>query len=311
MKILAADDEILALEMLTDAIRKAYPDAEVYDFFSPSRLFAFAREHPCDIAFLDIRMRGMTGVELARKLKTLSPRINIIFVTSFREYTGDAMDMHASGYIMKPVTAEKIRAEISDLRYQISSLPESKGTPTASWKNSISGIIQPEARANSKKSDAVLEEDHIPAGKEPPLLRFQCFGNFDVFTPDHNLIHFERSRSKELLAYLVYLHGSSCTVREIAAVLFEDGVYDRKQQAYVQKIISSMQNTLRKYRAERIIHKSYNSLALNTALADCDYYDFIRGNSSGTKNAYTGSFMAQYSWAEFMAGYLDRIQRKF
>lgn len=33
MKILAADDEILALEMLTDAIRKAYPDAEVYDFF--------------------------------------------------------------------------------------------------------------------------------------------------------------------------------------------------------------------------------------------------------------------------------------
>ena len=88
-------------------------------------------------------------------------------------------------------------------------------------------------------------------------------------------------------------------------------VYDRKQQAYVQKIISSMQNTLRKYHAERIIHKSYNSLALNTALADCDYYDFIRGNSTGTKTAYTGSFMAQYSWAEFMAGYLDRIQRKF
>ena len=117
--------------------------------------------------------------------------------------------MHASGYIMKPVTAEKIRAEISDLRYQISSLPESKGTPTASWKNSVSGIMQSEVRANSQKSGAALEEDQIPAGKEPPLLRFQCFGNFDVFTPDHNLVHFERSRSKELLAYLVYLHGSS------------------------------------------------------------------------------------------------------
>ena len=43
MKILAADDEILALEMLTDAIRKAYPEAEVYDFFSPSRLYSLCQ----------------------------------------------------------------------------------------------------------------------------------------------------------------------------------------------------------------------------------------------------------------------------
>ena len=267
MKILVADDEIQALEVQTDAIRKAYPEAAVYDFFSSSRLLAFARENSCDIAFLDIQMRGMSGVDLARKLKTLCPRIHIIFVTSFSEFTGAAMSLHVGGYIMKPVTAEKIKAEVSDLQYR-----------------------------NQGRDNAFL-------------LKIHCFGNFDVFTPDNRILHFECSRAKEVLAYLVYLHGASCTVREIAALLFEDGLYDRKQQTYVQKMVSSMLSTLRKYHAESIIEESYNSMALNTFLVSCDYYDFMKG--TGTKLSYPGKFMSQYSWAEYMTGYLERIQNKF
>lgn len=123
MKILAVDDEPLALEMLSDAIHQACPNAQVYEFSSPSRALESARRQPCDIAFLDIHLRGMTGVDLARKLKDILPSINIIFVTGYDNYTGDAMAMHASGYIMKPVTAQKIQAEISDLRYQPSNTP--------------------------------------------------------------------------------------------------------------------------------------------------------------------------------------------
>jgi len=57
-------------------------------------------------------MRGMTGVEVAKKLKEINPKMNIIFVTGFSDYKGDAMDMKASGYIMKPVTAEEVKAEL-------------------------------------------------------------------------------------------------------------------------------------------------------------------------------------------------------
>lgn len=185
MKILAADDETLAREMLTDAIREAVPDADIFDFAKPSELLAFAGENTCDIAFLDIHMRGMNGVELAKKLKDLNPKLNIIFVTGFDQYTGEAMALHASGYIMKPVTKEKVELELSELRHPI--------TP---------------------KSDV--------------LLRVQCFGNFDVFTPDGQPVHFERSRSKEVFAYLVHRHGSSCSIKEIAAALFEDEPYDLK-----------------------------------------------------------------------------------
>lgn len=101
----------------------------------------------------------------------------------------DAMDMKASGYIMKPVTVEDVERELEDLRFPI--IPKS----------------------NAK-------------------LRVQCFGNFDVFTPDGAHVRFERSKSKEIFAYLVHKHGSSCTTRELFAVIFEDEPYEKNCQIY-------------------------------------------------------------------------------
>lgn len=119
MRIVAVDDEELLLEKLTDAIHKAEPEAEVVAFSRGSKLLAYVEDHPCDVAFLDIQMPGMKGVELARYLKDINPKLNIIFVTSFSDYKADAMDVRASGYIEKPVSAKKIRTELDDLRYEI------------------------------------------------------------------------------------------------------------------------------------------------------------------------------------------------
>lgn len=256
MKILCVDDEPLALEMLEQAAKEAKPDAEVKAFLKPSLLLEEAKQNGGDVAFLDIHMRGKTGVELAKELKEINPKMNIIFVTGFDEYTGDAMRLHASGYVMKPVTKEKLEAELLDLRFPI--VP---------------------------KSDAIL--------------KVQCFGNFDVFTPDGTPVHFERSKSKEVFAYLVHRHGSSCTVKEIAAALFEDEPYDLKQQAYLQKIFSAMMKSLKKIGAEKVVNKSYNSLSVNTKLLDCDFYRF-QELDAGAVNAYQSEYMSQYYWADFL-----------
>lgn len=64
------------------------------------------------MAFLDIDMRGTNGMELAKRLKENQPKINIIFVTGYSEYMGDAFSIHASGYVLKPPTKEKIELEI-------------------------------------------------------------------------------------------------------------------------------------------------------------------------------------------------------
>jgi hypothetical protein len=75
---------------------------------------------------------------------------------------------------------------------------------------------------------------------------------------------------------------------------------------YLQKIISSMMQTLKAHNAAQVIHKSYNAIALNDKLVACDYYRFMKMDVPSI-NTYTGEFMTQYSWAEFVAGYLDRI----
>lgn len=116
MRILAVDDERIALELLLDAIRAACPDAEVGGFRDPGELLACARRAPVDVAFLDIQMRGMSGLALAKALKDIDPDVNVVFVTGYAQYTGEAIGLRASGYVMKPPTKEKIEAELQNLR---------------------------------------------------------------------------------------------------------------------------------------------------------------------------------------------------
>ena len=255
MRMLCVDDEPLMLIMLEKAVREAAPDADIHSFRYQEDLLEDAKKNGCDVAFLDIHMRGMNGVELAKELKSVNPKMNIIFVTGFSEYTGDAMKLHASGYIMKPVTAAEVKRELSDLRFPI-------------------------------------------APKKDALLRVQCFGNFDVFLPSGEHMHFERSRSKEIFAYLVHKCGSSCTIKEIAAVLFEDEMYDQKQLNYMQQLTHSLMKSLRAVGAEAAVVKSFNALAVNPDVIDCDYYRF-KEMDAGAVNAYENEYMSQYYWADF------------
>ena len=119
MKIIAVDDERIALEGLLDVISEAAPEAELNGFEYPEDALDFAGEHDCNIAFLDVEMAGMSGVELAEQLKLRNPDINIIFATGFEEYCKEAYELHASGYLTKPITVEKVRKELYDLRRPI------------------------------------------------------------------------------------------------------------------------------------------------------------------------------------------------
>lgn len=263
MKIITADDEPLALEMLTDLVKTVKPEAEVYSFSRPQKIVEWIKDNKADVAFLDIRMRGMTGLELAEKIKASHPDTNIIFVTGYDEYALPAMSLHASGYVMKPVSEDKVRKELEHLRFPVQ---DGGGT----------------------------------------LITAKCFGNFDVFDSKGNLIKFSRSKSKELIAYLILRAGASCTIRELAGVIFEDEEFDSAQQAYMQQIITAMMKSLREVGAEAVVVRSYNSLAVDATKIESDYYRFKRGDKA-VLNEFEGEFMAQYSWAEYVSGYLERF----
>ena len=115
MKAIAVDDEIYMLETLLDAVSASSDIETVASFSSCSAALAFVAENPVDIAFLDINMRGIGGLGLAEKLLVLQPRCKIIFCTGHEEYAVSAFQLHASGYLMKPITADAVQREIDHI----------------------------------------------------------------------------------------------------------------------------------------------------------------------------------------------------
>lgn len=119
MRIIAVDDEKIALDSLSSAIKAIVAEDEVLSFRYPEDALEYIKENTCDIAFLDIEMVGMSGVELASELKKYNSEINIVFCTGYGNYRDAAFELHASGYLMKPITPEKVKHELENLRRPI------------------------------------------------------------------------------------------------------------------------------------------------------------------------------------------------
>lgn len=119
MRIIAVDDEKIALDALSSSIKAIVAEDEVISFRYPEDAIEYAKNNFCDIAFLDVEMAGMNGVELAEELKKYNSEINIVFCTGYGNYRDKAFELHASGYLMKPITAEKVKSELENLRRPI------------------------------------------------------------------------------------------------------------------------------------------------------------------------------------------------
>lgn len=122
MNIAVMDNETSALNNLIQIIQEIMPDVTPLGFTKAMDCLDYAENNRCDIAFLDIEMCDMNGIELAKKMKKINPRINIIFVTSHTKYQGDALALYVSGYVLKPATKGKIEKEFDNLRFPIKSL---------------------------------------------------------------------------------------------------------------------------------------------------------------------------------------------
>jgi len=125
MRVLLVDDEELQLIRLTDAVKQVLPqESDFLAYTNPVIAWKENQSEPIDVAFLDIEMPICNGIMLAKKLKTVNPQVNVIFVTAYDDYARDAYKMHVSGYVTKPVTAAKIKEEIDGLRYPVELPPQ-------------------------------------------------------------------------------------------------------------------------------------------------------------------------------------------
>ena len=126
MRILLVDDEKLQLTRLEESVKSVLPTADIVSYTNPVLALKENKKQKIDIAFLDIEMPELNGIQLAKSLKSINPRINIVFVTAYNRFALDAMKLHASGFVTKPVNEEKVFDEINGLRYPVELTPTKK-----------------------------------------------------------------------------------------------------------------------------------------------------------------------------------------
>ena len=115
MRIAICDDEKSARDLLLQMLWE-YPEAfSCLDTYESGEEFLESGKN-YDLLFLDIDMKGMDGIETARKIRLRDKKLKIVYVTAYREYAGKAFSVHAFGYLLKPVKKERLFAQIEDAK---------------------------------------------------------------------------------------------------------------------------------------------------------------------------------------------------
>lgn len=120
--IILVDDENIILSGEQKLMEETLPNAVISGFLRASEALAFAKDHRVSIAFLDIEMGHISGLDLCEELLKLNPHTNVIFLTAFADYSLNAWETGASGFELKPLSPEKIQRQLSKLRFPVRGL---------------------------------------------------------------------------------------------------------------------------------------------------------------------------------------------
>lgn len=115
--VIVVDDNPIVLTGSAPIIEEVLPKALVVCFSSPSQALEFAKENRVALAFLDIELGSVNGIDLCNSLIEVNPRMNAVFLTAYPDYGVDAWGTEASGFMVKPITSEGVKAQLKKLRH--------------------------------------------------------------------------------------------------------------------------------------------------------------------------------------------------
>ena len=264
MRLICVDDERILMEDTVAMCRELPEVTDVMGFTKAADALEWIKNNPVDLALLDIDMPDMNGIELTIKIKSISPETDVVFLTGYSEYAVDAFAVRASGYLLKPVSKAALASDVAHI--------------------------------------ASIKRKMFYAKTAEKPVSIKTFGLFEVYVNGRQ-VKFRIAKCKEILAYLVDKQGSSVTRAQISSVLWEDRLYDRKQQKHLDVYIRSLRDTLTEYGIERIFEMKGDKLRVVPEEFECDVYRFFAGDPSAI-NAYRGEYMSAYSWASITEGRL-------
>ena len=115
--IILVDDNAVVLNGGLPIVEEVIPNASVTGFTKPSEAIDFAKANRVALAFLDIEMGAISGLDVCRELLEVNPRTNVVYLTAYSNYSLGAWNTGACGFVLKPITPEGIREQLKKLRY--------------------------------------------------------------------------------------------------------------------------------------------------------------------------------------------------
>ena len=277
MVTLTADDNVLVAQALVRILASVDPSGTHLLADSGRVALDIARKQPLEVAFLDVEMPDVSGLDVARQLRDLQADCDVIFVTGHEEYALQAFGLYASAYLLKPVTENRLRDALAHLRHQQGLMKGLRGTSLSVEHQTPQACDVP---ADSKQ-----------VGKR---LHVQCFGFFEVWC-DGEPVHFRRTRTKALLAYLIDRNGAMCNTPQLVNALWPENPSNVTYANQLRVFISDLQTTLTRLGLGDVLLRTHGHIGIDRDRVSCDYYDYLDG-----KRSPSGAFLPEYSWSEYV-----------
>ncbi|MDW7659460.1 MAG: response regulator [Bacillota bacterium] len=215
MNIVITEGDERSRKMLLSAIHRYDPALSCHICSDPDAVMKMAAKKQIDLAFLDIQLTAMSGLELARRLKSINPQIKIVFTTSFNQYAAEAFDLEVQDYLLKPFNQERLL----------------------------------------KTLDKILlsrtEQRYILRSRQANLLQIELFGKLVVYHGQKTL-KWKRSKSAELFAYLLTYLNKPVSKHQICESLWPDKPTD-KALINLQTAIYQLRKNLSEFSRDQII----------------------------------------------------------
>lgn len=118
--VIMVDDSKAILSDGLTVLEEVMPDATIMGFIWPQEAIDYAKTNRVALAILDIELGTASGLDLSRRLQEINPRTNIVFLTAYPDYALEAWETEASGFMVKPLTPDRVKEQLKKLRYPFS-----------------------------------------------------------------------------------------------------------------------------------------------------------------------------------------------
>ncbi|MDW0108709.1 BTAD domain-containing putative transcriptional regulator [Sporosarcina aquimarina] len=278
IRALIVDDEHLALQHLEKQLQKTGNVLLVAKYSNTTSFLKDLKRLEFDVAFIDIEMPGLSGLDLADLITDWNPYVIIVFVTAFRDYAVQAFELDSTDYLLKPVIQERLEKTIQ--------------------------------RIQSRLDVQTIEKESLLTNSQSNSVQITCFNEFNVYHHDE-VVKWKTVKVKELFGLLLSQLNKHVQRDVIIESLWPDIEFERAK-IQLHTTMSYLRKKLTTWDNRNTVHFSHGSYVLNLFEFDCDVNRFQEivetspnvtddniGQFEKAVEEYTGDYMETngYEWA--------------